>query len=178
VFTWGRVQYEKGFQVLARAMSLLRARVPGIECIIGGRGSYLPELQSQIDLEGVSDLVHLPGFLPDDLLRSTVHRAECVAVPSLYEPFGIVALEALAGGAPLVVARTGGLAELIEGTGAGLLFEPGNADELAACIEKVLTDHELADEMRRRGSALLADRYSWNAIAGATAAVYANPSSP
>ena len=138
VFTWGRVQYEKGFQVLARAMSLLRPRVPGIQCIIGGRGSYLPELQSQIDLEGVSDLVHLPGFLPDDRLRDTVHRAGCVAVPSLYEPFGIVALEALAGGAPLVVARTGGLAELIDGTGAGLLFEPGNADELAACIEMVL----------------------------------------
>jgi glycogen(starch) synthase len=178
VFTWGRVQYEKGFQVLARAMSLLRVRVPGIECVIGGRGSYLPELQSQIELEGVSDLVHLPGFLPDELLRATVHRAGCVAVPSLYEPFGIVALEALAGGAPLVVARTGGLAELIEGTGAGLLFEPGNADELAACIEKVLTDDALADEMRRRGSALLADRYSWDAIAGATAAVYVSPTAP
>ena len=172
VFTWGRVQYEKGFQVLARAMSLLRPRVPGIQCIIGGRGSYLPELQSQIDLEGVSDLVHLPGFLPDDRLRDTVHRAGCVAVPALYEPFGIVALEALAGGAPLVVARTGGLAELIDGTGAGLLFEPGNADELAACIEMVLTDAAMADEMRRCGSALLADRYSWDAIAGATAAVY------
>ena len=49
MFTWGRVQYEKGFQVLARAMSLLRARVPGVRCVIGGRGSYLPELQSQID---------------------------------------------------------------------------------------------------------------------------------
>ena len=89
------------------------------------------ELQSQIDLEGVSDLVHLSGFLSDDRLRDTVHRAGCVAIPSLYEPFGIVALEALAGGAPLVVARTGGLAELIDGTGAGLLFEPGNAAELA-----------------------------------------------
>ena len=55
---------------------------------------------------------HLPGFLPDDRLRDTVHRAGCVVIPSLYEPFGIVALEALAGGAPLVVARTGGLAEL------------------------------------------------------------------
>jgi glycogen(starch) synthase len=172
VFTWGRVQYEKGFQVLARAVSLLRPRVPGIQCVIGGRGSYLPELQSQIDIEGVSDLVHLPGFLPDDRLRDTVHRAGCVAVPSLYEPFGIVALEALAGGAPLVVARTGGLAELIDGTGAGLLFEPGNADELAACIEMVLTDAAMADDMRRCGSALLADRYSWDAIAGATAAVY------
>jgi glycogen synthase len=174
VFTWGRVQYEKGFQVLARSMSLLRPRVPGIQCVIGGRGSYLPELQSQIDIEGVSDLVHLPGFLPDDRLRDTVHRAGCVAVPSLYEPFGIVALEALAGGAPLVVARTGGLAELIDGTGAGLLFEPGNADELAACIEMVLTDAAIADEMRRCGSALLAERYSWDAIAGATVAVYSD----
>ena len=179
VFTWGRVQYEKGFQVLARAMRLLRSRVPDIECIIGGRGSYLPELQSQIDLEGVSDVVHLPGFLTDDRLRDTVHRAGCVAIPSLYEPFGIVALEALAGGAPLVVARTGGLAELIDGTGAGLLFEPGNAAELAACVEMVLTDEDLAEDMRRQGAALLADRYSWRAIAGATASVYAgHPSAP
>jgi glycogen(starch) synthase len=179
VFTWGRVQYEKGFQVLARAMRLLRPRVPGIECIIGGRGSYLPELQSQIDLEGVSDVVHLPGYLPDGQLRDTVHRAACVAIPSLYEPFGIVALEALAGGAPLVVARTGGLAELIDGTGAGLLFEPGNAAELAACIEMIVNDDQLATEMRKRGAELLADRYSWRAIAGATASVYAgHPAAP
>jgi glycogen(starch) synthase len=179
VFTWGRVQYEKGFQVLARAMNLLRPRVAKIRCVIGGRGSYLPELQSQIDLEGVSDMVELPGFLADDQLRDTVHRAGCVVIPSLYEPFGIVALEALAGGAPLVVARTGGLAELIDGTGAGLMFEPGNADELAACIEMVLNDDDLADAMRKHGAELLADRYSWQAIAGATASVYAgHPAAP
>ncbi len=172
VVTWGRVQYEKGFQVLARAMSLLRSRVPGISCVIGGRGSYLPELQSQIDIEGVNDLVTLAGFLPDDRLRDLVHRAGCVASPSLYEPFGIVALEALAGGAPLIVARTGGLAELVDGTGAGLMFEPGNADELAGCIELVLKDEELAEQMRRRAAALLAEKYSWNAIAAATSAVY------
>lgn len=173
IFTWGRVQYEKGFQVLARAVNLLRSRVPGIYCVIGGRGSYLPELQSQIDIEGVSDLVHLAGFLRDDQLREMVHRAGCVAIPSLYEPFGIVALEALAGGAPLVVARTGGLAELVDGTGAGLMFEPGNADELAACIELVLKDEQLAQEMRRKAAGLLAERYSWRAIAGAAAAIYA-----
>ena len=173
VFTWGRVQFEKGFQVLARAMRLLRPRIPDVRCVIGGRCSYLPELQSQIDIEGVSDIVELPGFLNDDRLRDYVHRAGCVAIPSLYEPFGIVALEALAGGAPLVVARTGGLAELIDGTGAGLLFEPGNAAELADCIERILTDPDLADEMRKRGAELLAERYSWQAIAGATAAVYA-----
>lgn len=178
VFTWGRVQYEKGFQVLAAAMRLLRPRVAGIECVIGGRGSYLPELQSQIDIEGVSDLIAIPGFLSDDRLRDLVHRAGVVVIPSLYEPFGIVALEALAGGAPLVVARTGGLAELIEDTGAGLMFEPGNAVELAASIEMILTDPDLGDEMRKHGAELLADRYSWQAIAGATIAVYAgHPSS-
>ena len=173
VVTWGRVQYEKGFQVLATAMRLLRSRVPGIECVIGGRGSYLPELQSQIDVAGVADLIEIPGFLSDDRLRDLVHRAGVVVIPSLYEPFGIVALEALAGGAPLVVARTGGLAELVDGTGAGLLFEPGNAVELAACVEAILTDPDRADEMRKHGAELLAERYSWQAIAGATLAVYA-----
>jgi glycogen(starch) synthase len=173
VLTWGRVQYEKGFQVLAQAMSNLRSRVPDLECIIAGRGSYLPELQSQVDIEGVSDIVRLVGFVPDVKLRDLVHRASCVAIPSLYEPFGIVALETLAGGAPLIAARTGGLAELIAGTGAGLLFEPGNADELANCIERVLGDPRLADDMRARGTALLGARYSWVAIAAATALIYA-----
>ena len=155
VLTWGRVQYEKGFQVLARAMSTLRARVPNVECIIAGRGSYLPELQSQVDIEGVSDIVRLVGFLPDMKLRDTIHRAGCVVIPSLYEPFGIVALETLAGGAPLIAARTGGLAELIDGTGAGMLFEPGNADELAMCIEMVLSDHapRRRDALSRRRAA-------------------------
>ena len=78
VFTWGRVQYEKGFQVLADGRCGCCARgCPGIECVIGGRGSYLPELQSQIDLEGVADLIALPGFLSDDRLRDLVHRAGC-----------------------------------------------------------------------------------------------------
>ena len=70
--------------------------------------------------------MHLAGFVPDDELRDLLHRAGCVVIPSLYEPFGIVALEAMAAGAPVVVARTGGLAEIVEGTDAGLLFEPGN----------------------------------------------------
>jgi glycogen(starch) synthase len=173
VFAWGRVRYEKGFQVLARAVGSLRQRVPGLECMIAGRGSFLPELQSQIDIAGVGDLIELPGFLPDELLRATIHRAGCVVIPSLYEPFGVVALEALAGGAPLIVADTGGLAELVGGTGSALLFEPGNAGELAECIERLLTDTGLADELVRRGRQLLQATYTWDAIAERTLAVYA-----
>ncbi len=174
VLAWGRVRYEKGFQVLARAIGALRYRVIGLECTIAGRGSYLPELQSQIDIAGVGDIIELPGYLSDDELRAAIHDAGCVVIPSLYEPFGVVALEALAGGAPLIVADTGGLAELVGGTGSALLFEPGNADELANCIEQVLTDHHTAEEMVRRGRQLLDASYSWDAIAARTASVYAD----
>lgn len=172
VFAWGRVQYEKGFQVLARAVGALRYRVAGLECMIAGRGTYVPELQSQIDINGGGDLIELPGFLSDNQLRAAIHQAGCVVIPSLYEPFGVVALEALAGGAPLIVADTGGLAELVGGTGSALMFEPGNSDQLADCIERVLTDTDLADELVRRGHELLQASYSWDAIASRTVAVY------
>lgn len=172
ILAWGRVQYEKGFQVLARAIAVLRHRMAGIECVIAGRGSYLPELQSQVDLAGVGDLVELAGFVDDNDLRAAIHRAGCVVIPSLYEPFGVVALEALAGGAPLIAADTGGLAELVGGTGSALLFEPGNADDLADCIERVLTESDLTDQMVRRGHELLEASYSWDAIATRTILVY------
>lgn len=177
VFAWGRVQYEKGFQILARAIAELRQRVEGFDCTIAGRGSYLPELQSQIDIAGAGDLIQLPGFLSDDELRVAIHRAGCVVIPSLYEPFGVVALEALAGGAPLIVADTGGLAELVGGTGCALLFEPGNADALAGCIERVLSEPDLAETMVRKGHELLAASYSWDAIAARTLEVYRELSS-
>lgn len=172
VLAWGRVQYEKGFQVLARAIGALRHRVPGIRCEVAGRGSYLAELQAQIDVEGVADLVHLAGFVSDADLRAKLHRAGCVVIPSLYEPFGIVALEAMAAGAPTVVARTGGLAEIVEGTGAGLLFEPGNHRQLASCIETVLTRPAEAAALQARAAELVAEKYTWDAIAHATVEVY------
>lgn len=172
VLAWGRVQYEKGFQVLAQAMARLRSRVPGVTCLVAGRGSYLPELQSQVDLEGVSDIVQLAGFVPNDELRRQLHRAGCVVIPSLYEPFGVVALEALASGAPVVAARTGGLAEIMDGTGAAAMFEPGNAIELAERIGNVLQDRSVAAGLAESARQLLAERYSWDAIATATLEVY------
>jgi glycogen synthase len=172
VIAWGRVQYEKGFQVLAAAMDRLRQRVPEARCVIAGRGSYLPELQLQLDVEGVGDIVHLAGFVPDDELRSLLHRAGCAVIPSLYEPFGIVALEAMAAGAPVVAARTGGLAEIVSGTNAGLLFEPGNADDLAHRIAEVLGAPAKAASLRAGAMRLLNDRYSWDAIAASTVKIY------
>lgn len=172
VVAWGRIQYEKGFQVLASAIGALRHRVPGLRCVVAGRGTYLPELQTHLDMEGVGDLVHLAGFVTDDELRDLLRRAACVVIPSLYEPFGIVALEGMAAGAPMVVARTGGLAEIIDGSGAGLLFEPGNPHDLADRVADVVNQPHLAAELRSNAEALLQRTYTWDAIAEATASVY------
>jgi len=172
VVAWGRIQYEKGFQVLSRAIGYLRHRFPELRCVIAGRGTYLAELQTQIDMEGVGDIVQLAGFVPDEELRALLQRASCVVIPSLYEPFGIVALEGMAAGAPTIVARTGGLAEIVDGTDAGVLFEPGNHVALANCIADVLNRPEVADAMRTKAAALLAGRYTWDAIAATTLGVY------
>ncbi len=172
VVAWGRVQYEKGFQVLVRAIAELRQDLPNVRCIIAGRGSYLTELQTQIDVEGVTDIVDLAGFVPDDDLRAILQRAGCVIIPSLYEPFGIVALEGMAAGAPTIVARTGGLAEIVEGTGAGMLFEPGNHHDLAQRIREVLTDAKVATAMSKKAAKLISDQYTWHAIAVSTIGVY------
>jgi glycogen(starch) synthase len=172
VLAWGRVQYEKGFQVLAQAIGRLRGRVPGIRCVIAGRGPYLPELQSQVDIEGVSDLVHLAGYVTDEELRSLLHEAGCVVIPSLYEPFGIVALESLAANAPTIVARTGGLAEIMEDTEASLMFDPGNAKELATRIERVLMNSHVSQNMQAQGAEILHARFSWDAIARSTVSAY------
>jgi glycogen(starch) synthase len=173
VVAWGRIQYEKGFQTLARAVGHLRYRVPGIRCVIAGRGGYLAELQTQVDVEGLGDIVHLAGFVPDDDLHNLLRYAGCVVIPSLYEPFGIVALEGMAAGAPTIVADTGGLAEIVSDTGAALTFEPGNAGSLADRIQTVLASPVAAEEMTRTAAALLEARYTWDAIATSTLAVYA-----
>ena len=88
------------------------------------------------------------------------------------DPFGIVALEALPAGAPLIVARTGGLAELVSGTNAGVTFEPGNPDDLADAIEQVLTNHELATLLVANARALVERKYAWAAIARTTSDLY------
>src|SRR4029078_7063466 len=137
-----------------------------------GRGTYLAELQTQIDMEGVGDLVQLAGFVPDDELRRLLQRTSCVVIPSLYEPFGIVALEGMAAGAPTIVARTGGLAGIVEGAGGGVLFEPGNHVALANCIAEVLNHPEVAEGMRTKAAALLAGRYTWAALAPTPPGVY------
>jgi glycogen synthase len=172
VVSWGRVQYEKGFQTLVAALPLLRFRHPRLRVVIAGRGTHLGELEAQAQRLGVDHMIRFPGFVPDDELRHLLHTCSAAVIPSLYEPFGIVALEALAAGAPLVAAAAGGLVEVLEGTGAGLLFPPGDVDGLARALERILAEPELVASSHAAGQHLVDDVYSWDAVAAATVPQY------
>jgi glycogen synthase len=172
IVSWGRVQYEKGFQTLVEAMPMLRDLVPGVRAVVAGTGSYRAELSQRAEAFGVADIVEFAGFVPDEGLRSLLHEASCVVMPSFYEPFGIVALEAMAAHAPLVAANTGGLAEVLGGTDAGILFPAGDCRALAEAAARMIRDTELARRSVAAGQHLVNTNYSWTAIAEQTVAIY------
>src|SRR4051794_4835992 len=172
VVAWGRIQYEKGFHTLVTALAALRHRHPDLRAVIAGRGSFLGELEAIAQGLGVDHMVHFPGFVSDDELRRLLHTCTCAVIPSLYEPFGIVALEAMAAGAPVVAAAAGGLAEVLDGTGAGLLYPPGDAGALAAALGRMLDEPGSATASRVAAARLVRDVYSWDAVAAATVPLY------
>jgi glycogen synthase len=172
VVTWGRLQYEKGFQTLIACLAGLRRKVPGATLVIAGTGTFGEDLRRLATDHGVADAVRFAGFVPDAELRGLLHRASAVAIPSLYEPFGIVALEALAAGAPLVATRTGGLAEILGDGKAAVLVEPGDPVAAADALAQVLAGGSEVKRMSVAGARLVKDRYGWDAIAASTRDTY------
>lgn len=172
VVSWGRHEHEKGFQTLLHATAMARHHVPGLRVVIVGRGGYTGELQRLTGELGLWDVVRFAGFVSESELRGLLQHATCAVIPSFYEPFGIVALEAMAAGAPVVAAASGGLREVIDGSGAGLLFPPGDAYELSHAIGRMAGEPGLADACRRAARELVHSTYSWDSVAARTVEVY------
>jgi glycogen(starch) synthase len=169
----GRLVYEKGVQHLVSAVPRLRQRHPGLRVVIAGDGPYRCELQSEAHRLRLDRAVSFTGFLTDAELPAVLGATDATVVPSLYEPFGMVALEAAAAGAPLAVAATGGLAEIVEPGVTGVTFPHSDPHALADAVDVLLADEVSARRMAREARAMVAERYSWAAIAARTAAAYA-----
>ncbi|GIJ24986.1 glycogen synthase [Micromonospora qiuiae] len=169
----GRLVYEKGVQHLLAGLPGLRDRHPGLRAVIVGDGPYRAELEADVHRLGLTDTVSLPGFLGGTDLPAVMAASDCFAVPSIYEPFGMVALEGAAAGAPLAVAETGGLAEIVEPGVTGMTFRPHDPDALADAVHALLSDTERARTLARRARTMVDERYGWSAIASRTAATYA-----
>ncbi|MEU0150857.1 glycosyltransferase family 4 protein [Micromonospora fulviviridis] len=169
----GRLVYEKGVQHLLAGLPRLRDRHPGLRAVIVGDGPYRATLEAEVHRLGLGDTVSMPGFLGGTDLPAVMAASDCFAVPSIYEPFGMVALEGAAAGAPLAVSRTGGLAEIVEPGVTGLTFAPQDPDGLAEAVHALLADRDTARLLARRARAMVHEQYGWSAIASRTAAAYA-----
>ncbi|MHB8157909.1 MAG: glycosyltransferase family 4 protein, partial [Desulfocucumaceae bacterium] len=168
----GRLVREKGVQVLIDAIPHILKYRPGTKFIIAGRGPHEGALRSQAAAIGVSNRIYFTGYVNDDLRNSLYSWADVAVVPSLYEPFGIVALEAMAARAPVVISDTGGLGEIVRHNIDGLKSYVGNSQSLADMIIWVLSDRNMAENMKQQGYNTVRREYNWLEIARQTREIY------
>jgi len=172
VFYVGRLVYEKGVHVLLDAVPKVLADVPQARFVIAGDGYYADVLREKTNSMGLGHVVSFGGRISDQERDALYAGADVVVFPSLYEPFGIVALEGMVRGTPVVASDTGGLAEVIQHEQTGIKVYPGSADSLAWGIKRVLCDPGLRDLISRRGREEALTRYGWDAVAASTRGVY------
>ncbi len=166
----GRLVYEKGVHLLVDAFPKVLSSV-NARLVIVGEG-YLKERISRRASElGIEHKVYLTGFLSSQELRWLYTVADVLVMPSLYEPFGIVALEASAAGAPIVSTCAGGIGEILTHMQSCVKVFP-DPDSIAWGILRVLTDDALAEALRRNARENVEKNYSWSRISEQTLEVY------
>jgi glycosyltransferase involved in cell wall biosynthesis len=172
VYYVGRIVYEKGLHVLLDAWPQVLAALPRARLLIAGAGGYLASLEQRAADLDITAQVTFAGFISDDERDRLYHAADVAVFPSLYEPFGIVALEAMAAGCPVVVAATGGLAEVVTAHETGLTVQPSDPAALAWGIRHTLQHPDWSRARAENAYRAARDSFNWHTIAGATAAVY------
>ncbi|NLW92300.1 MAG: glycosyltransferase family 4 protein [Syntrophomonadaceae bacterium] len=172
VFFIGRLVPEKGVCYLLRAMPQVLKAVPEALLVIGGRGPQQKELERLVQNMDLDDRVLFTGFIYNEERNYVYNKARVAVFPSLYEPFGIVALEAMATHTPVVVANAGGLSEIVQDEVTGLKVTPGSEGELAEAIIRILTDDGLAERLLNNATQEIDSVYKWDVIARSTADVY------
>lgn len=168
----GRLVPEKGPQTLVDAMPEVLASFPSARLILAGDGPMEGEIKRRIYQAGLGKAVQLAGRQDDAGLRALYARAWVAAFPSSYEPFGIVALEAMATGAPCLVGDAGGLAEIVEDGYSGLKVRPDDPGALAAALKALFADASLRDSLASSARTVAMTEYSWDDVAAKTLDVY------
>ncbi|HEY4674509.1 MAG TPA: glycosyltransferase family 4 protein [Candidatus Bathyarchaeia archaeon] len=168
----GRLVHEKGVHVLIGAAPKVLSVLPNVNFVIVGEGGMKEYLTKEAWDFGVANHVFFTGFVDEKMLISIYKASDAAVFPSLYEPFGITALEAMAAKTPVVVSDTGGLAEIVEHDKTGVKVYTDNSDSLAWGIIKVLQNQSFANTIREKAYKKVVKCYDWNRIADETIEVY------
>ncbi len=169
---FGRLEYEKGVHDAITALPRIRRTHPGTTLTIAGDGTQLDFLTEQARKHKVLRATNFVGRVDHSQLLALLHRADAAVLPSHYEPFGIVALEAAAAGAPLVTSTAGGLGEAVIDGVTGLSHPPNDVAGLSAAVRAVLDAPAAAQQRARAAHDRLTSDFAWQTVAAETSQVY------
>jgi glycogen(starch) synthase len=167
----GRLVYEKGIHILVNAVPKVLQKADA-KFVIVGTGYMKEQLSNIVKSMGLEHKVMFTGFIDELSLLKLQKCADVSVVPSLFEPFGIVALEAMAAKSPVVVSDTGGLSEIVDHDVTGVKVYPNNADSLAWGITKVLVDEGYRNRIMENAYRKIQEKYDWDKIAQQTRHMY------
>jgi glycosyltransferase involved in cell wall biosynthesis len=170
LFFVGRIVHEKGLHVLIRAMPDILAEFPNTRLLVAGRNSrHLLPLAQEL---GIEPAVKFLDFITDQQRDWLYQSVDAAIFPSLYEPFGIVALEAMALDCNVIVADVGGLSEVVRHEITGLRVYPNDPASIGWAVRRLFRDPAAAAQRRARAHQEVLDLYGWETIADATARLY------
>jgi glycogen(starch) synthase len=168
----GRLVYEKGFHLALDALAHVIAGVGGVRFVVAGSGTAEAGLREQAQRLKLMEHGTFLGWIGDDMLHSLYRIAEIAIVPSIYEPFGLVALEAMASGCMCIVADTGGLREVVPADGTvGLRFRPRDSSDLGEVLAHILTDEDARAKLVAEAREHVLS-FDWSDVARSTREVY------
>ncbi len=168
----GRLVYEKGVQHLIAAMPKVLSNYNDAKLIIAGRGGMIDELKAEAASLGLTDKIYFTGYLDSKKVQKMYKCADIAVFPSTYEPFGIVALEAMLAGVPTVVSDVGGLNEIVNHGVDGMKAYAGNPNSIADSITALLYDHQLATNVAKKAKQKVKEQFNWEKIAQDTHFTY------
>ena len=168
----GRLVYEKGIQHLIAAMPKILEKYHDSKLVIAGKGGMIDELKAQVNAMGISNKVYFTGYLNSKQVVKMYKCADVAVFPSTYEPFGIVALEGMLSGTPVVVSDVGGLNEIVQHGENGMKSYAGNPNSLADSIVSLLYDPALCMKVAKNAKAKVRAEYNWQKIAQDTHFAY------
>ncbi len=168
----GRLVYEKGVQHLISAMPKILEGYRDSKLIICGKGEMQEELQRQAEAMGIGNKVYFAGYMNGKDVQKMYKAADIAVFPSTYEPFGIVALEAMLSENPVVVSDIGGLDEIVEHRVNGMKAYCGNPNSIADSILELLYDYKLCADITKKAKNKVRNEYNWSKIAQDTHFTY------
>ncbi|MGE5262950.1 MAG: glycosyltransferase family 4 protein, partial [Acidobacteriota bacterium] len=172
VFSVGRLVQEKGAHLIVEAAPRVLARNANTRFIIAGTGGMGEYLKRRVAELGIGDRVNVAGFVSDADRNRLLKVSDAAVFPSIYEPFGIVALEAMAARCPVVVSSVGGLGEVVQHEKTGITVYPDNIDSLAWGILETLNHPAVAAARAEKAYRIVKTDYSWDHVAALTIEVY------